>query len=468
MRLSNARPQAPTGTTPALLVDLYQLTMLEAYRREGMAARPATFSLFVRSQPADWGYLVAAGLDDCLSWLEKLEFSDPDLRAIERLGLFPPDFLPWLSQLRFTGSVRAVPEGTLLFGGEPILEVDAPIAEAQLAETFLLNQVTLQTGLATQAARCLHAAQGRAVTDFALRRAPGVDAGMKLARCCRIVGINATSNVAGADRYGLAVSGTMAHSFVQAHLDEVGAFRAFARAFREQTVLLVDTYDTPRGIERAALVAEEMRREGIELHGIRIDSGDLGADACLARRRLDDAGFPEMKIFVSGGLDEYRIQELVERQHAPIDGFGVGTSLGAGGEGPTMETVYKLVSYDGHPSRKTSAGKATWPGAKQVWRDPHWAGDYLALADDQPSPADALPLLETVMRDGQRSAEGRRSLAEAHQHFADQWGKLPEPFKALSAPPRYPVVPSQPLQRLAEELDAHQSDRTDEVPALPH
>jgi nicotinate phosphoribosyltransferase len=467
MTLSNPRSETPPDTTPALLVDLYQLTMLEAYRREGMAARPATFSLFVRSQPADWGYLVAAGLDDCLSWLDQLKFSDSDLGAIERLGLFPPDFLPWLSRLRFTGSVRAVREGSLLFGGEPILEVDAPIAEAQLAETFLLNQVTLETGLATQAARCLHAAHGRAVTDFALRRAPGVDAGMKLARCCRIVGVNATSNVAGADRYGLAVSGTMAHSFVQAHLDEVDAFRAFAHAFRERTVLLVDTYDTPRGIERAVLVAAEMRREGIELNGIRIDSGDLGAHASLARSRLDEAGFAGMKIFVSGGLDEYRIQDLLERQHAPIDGFGVGTSLGAGGEGPTMETVYKLVSYDGRPSRKTSAGKATWPGAKQVWRDPHWESDHLALADERSAAANALPLLEPVMEKGQRTAAGRRTLAEAHQHFAEQWGQLPEPFKALSGPPRYPVLPSPSLQRLAEELDARQSDRAGEVPALP-
>jgi nicotinate phosphoribosyltransferase len=175
-----------------------------------------------------------------------------------------------------------------------------------------------------------------------------------------------------------------------------------------------------------------------------------------------------MKIFVSGGLDEYRIQDLVERQKAPIDGFGVGTSLGAGGEGPTMETVYKLVSYDGRPSRKTSAGKATWPGAKQVWRHPHWSSDHLELADGGSSPADAIPLLETVMRDGQRTAEGRRTLAEAHQHFADQWGDLPEPFKALSSPPKYLVVPSQPLQLLAEELDARQSDRNGGVSALPH
>jgi nicotinate phosphoribosyltransferase len=466
--MSGATDRPRPGTSPSLLVDLYQLTMLEAYRQEGMAGRPATFSLFVRSQPADWGYLVAAGLDDSLTWLENLKFSDADLAAIARLGLFPADFLPWLSKLQFTGSVRAVPEGSLVFGGEPILEVDAPIAEAQVAETFLLNQVTLQTGLATQAARCRHAAQGRAVMDFALRRAPGVDAGMKLARCCRLVGIDATSNVAGADRYGLAVSGTMAHSFVQAHLDEVDAFRAFARTFGKETVLLVDTYDTPMGIDRAILVGEEMRGRGIELRGIRIDSGDLGAHASLARERLDAAGFSSLKVFVSGGLDEYRIQDLVDRQHAPVDGFGVGTSLGSAGEGPTMETVYKLVSYDGRPVRKTSAGKATWPGAKQVWRAPDRSRDYLELADDAPScPAGAVPLLETVMRAGQRTPAGLRSLSEASQHFADQWGELPERFKSLSAPPRYQVVPSQPLQRLADELDSRQATPPGEMPVLP-
>ncbi|EQD80351.1 nicotinate phosphoribosyltransferase, partial [mine drainage metagenome] len=219
----------------------------------------------------------------------------------------------------------------------------------------------------------------------------------KLARSSRLVGLGGTSNVAGAIRYGLRPSGTMAHSFVQAHSDETDAFRAYARVFKEATVLLVDTYDTPRGIERAIQVAQEMRTQGTELRGIRLDSGDLGTLSALARRHLDEAGFPAMTIFVSGGLDEYKIHDLIERQQAPIDGFGVGTSLGAAGGAPTLDTVYKLVSYDGRPVRKTSTGKATWPAAKQIWRDHDWSKDVIALADEVASASSQEPLLETVM-----------------------------------------------------------------------
>ena len=441
----------------ALLLDLYELTMADAYRQEGIADRPATFSLFVRSLPPSWGYLVAAGLEDCLRWLEELHFSESDLAAIDQLGVFPPAFLGWLANLRFTGSARAVPEGSIVFAGEPLLEVEGPIGEAQLAETYLLNQITLQTALATEATRCRHAAQGRDVMDFALRRVPGTDAGMKLARCCRLVGLGGTSNVAGAIRYGLPPSGTMAHSFVQAHADETQAFRAYAEVFKEATVLLVDTYDTPRGIERAIRVAAEMRARGIELRGIRLDSGDLGALSTLARHQLDKAGFPAMTIFVSGGLDEYKIQDLVERQQAPIDGFGVGTSLGAAGGAPTLDTVYKLVSYEGRPVRKTSTGKATWPGAKQLWRNRDWSGDIITLADEPAPNGSPQPLLEPVMRSGRPTAEGERSLAQANAFFELQWSGLPDSMKQLQAPNRYPVQPSQSLQRLTAELDRQQA-----------
>ncbi len=447
--------------SPSLLLDLYELTMADAYRREGIADRAATFSLFVRSLPARWGYLVAAGLEDCLRWLEELRFSDSDLAAIDQLGVFPPEFLEWLARLHFTGSARAVPEGSIVFAGEPILEVAGPIGEAQLAETYLLNQITLQTTLATEASRCRHAAQGRAVMDFALRRVPGTDAGMKLARSSRLVGLGGTSNVAGAIRYGLRPSGTMAHSFVQAHADEAEAFRAYARVFKEATVLLVDTYDTPRGIQCAIQVAQEMRAQGIELRGIRLDSGDLGALSALARRDLDEAGFPTMTIFVSGGLDEYKIHDLVERQRAPIDGFGVGTSLGAAGGAPTLDTVYKLVSYDGRPVRKTSTGKATWPAAKQIWRDPDWSRDVIALADEVASGSSQVPLLETVMRSGHPTAAGGATLAQANDFFEQQWKGLPDSLKNLEAPARHPVQPSQALQRLTEELDLLQRAGSD-------
>ncbi len=442
-----------TESSSALLLDLYELTMAQAYREESMASRQATFSLFVRALPSDWGYLVSAGLDDCLSWLENLHFSEADLAALAGLGVFTQDFLWWLAEFRFSGSVRAVPEGTIVFADEPLLEVRAPIAEAQLAESFLLNQITLQTSVATEAARCRHAARGRKIVDFSLRRAPGTDAGMKVARCSRLVGLDGTSNVAGALEYGLPGRGTMAHSFVQAHTEEIEAFRAYAHIFGPSTVLLVDTYDTEVGIERAIQVAHEMHERGVELQGIRLDSGDLGALAKHARLQLDEAGLPAVTIFASGGLDEYQIEDLVGRQQAPIDGFGVGAILGAGGAGPTVETVYKLVDFDGRPVRKTSAGKATWPGNKQVWRGPEWSHDLLTLGDAAAPDTSHRPLLEAVMEHGRRTEPGQRTLTQSNAWFEAQWESLPGETKKLRAPARYQVSPSEELLRLTGELD---------------
>ncbi len=438
----------------SLLVDLYELNMVSAYWREQMSERPATFSLFVRKLPPARGYLVAAGLDDALSWLEQLRFGDAELAALGRLATLDSDFLSWLGDLCFTGSVRAMREGTIVFPGEPILEVDAPMAQAQLAETFLLNQVTLQTVLATKAARCRHAAAGRAVVDFALRRTQGIDAGMKLARVGRLVGLTATSNVAGAERYGLPASGTMAHSFVQAHQDETESFRVFARAAGEQAVLLVDTYDTYRGVRRAIDVARELQGEGMGIRGIRLDSGDLGALARYARKELDAAGFTDVRILASGGLDEHEIRRLLEAEAAPIDGFGLGSSLGVSDDAPNLDSVYKLVAYDGRPVRKTSAGKATWPGPKQVWRAADWSGDVLALADEAPPNAEHRPLLAQVMRHGRRTPEGSCGLDEAHEHFEDQWGRMPERLKDLTDPGDHDVTPSPLLEDLTRELDA--------------
>jgi nicotinate phosphoribosyltransferase len=448
----------PTGeressTSPALLLDLYELTMAQAYWLEGMHEVSATFSLFARSLPETWGYLVAAGLEACLEWLERLRFTPADLAAIQSLGGFSDGFLDWLAAARFAGSVRAVREGTIVFPGEPILEVDGPLAMAQLAETYLLNQVTLQTGLATEASRCRHAAAGRPVVDFSLRRAPGIDAGMKLARCSRLVGLAGTSNVAGAAQYGLPASGTMAHSFVQAHIDETTAFRQFSAAFKERTLLLIDTYDTERGLERAIEVARESRAAGFELHGIRIDSGDLAQLSRRARQRLDEEGFPNLIVFVSGGLDEHRIDRLLHEDHAPIDGFGVGTTLGAAGGVPTLETVYKLVRHGGRPVRKTSAGKAIWPGAKQVFRPSDWSGDMLCLSSE-PLPANgAEPLLEDAMVEGRRVGAGALTLAQCNDHFERQWLALPRSLKDLSRPSHHAVAVSPALRRLTEEVD---------------
>ncbi len=438
----------------SLLVDLYELTMVSAYWRAEMAERPATFSLFVRKLPPARGYLVAAGLDDALSWLEHLAFADAELAALGRLRPFDDDFLSWLADLRFTGSVRAVPEGSIVFPDEPIVEVDAPMAQAQLAETFMLNQVTAQTVLATKAARCRHAASGRAVVDFALRRTQGIDAGMKLARVGRLVGLAATSNVAGADRYGLPASGTMAHSFVQAHHDEAEAFRVFARAFGDHAVLLVDTYDTHRGVRRAIEVAQDLSDEGVSIGGIRLDSGDLAGLAHDARKELDAAGLSDVRILVSGGLDEHEIHRLLEEEGAPIDGFGLGSSLGVSDDAPTLDSVYKLVAYDGRPVRKTSAGKATWPGRKQVWRPTDWSGDVLATVDEAAPDAQHRPLLVEAMADGRRTPEGSCRLEECHEHFEDQWAELPERLKDLTDPSEYAVTPSSALQELTRDVDA--------------
>lgn len=457
-------PTARLDVAHALLVDLYEMTMADAYRRKDMSGRSATFTLAVRELPPTRGYLVAAGLGDVLDWLEQLAFGPEELAAVERLGVFPAEFLDWLAHLRFTGSVRAVPEGTIVLGQEPIVEVDAPIGEAQLAETFLLNQITVQTSLATKAARCRDAASGATVVDFALRRTQGIDAGMKLSRVGRIVGIDATSNIAGTDRYGLPASGTMAHAFVQAYEDETDAFRAFADVFGAATVLLVDTYDTHRGVQRALQVAREMRERGVEIRGVRLDSGDLGSLARDARRAMDDAGFPNMQIIASGGLDEYEIHRLVADERAPIDGFGVGSALGVSSDAPVLDSVYKLAAFDGRPVRKTSTGKASWPGPKQVWRADDWSHDVLALADE-PAPGPGYrPLLEEVARDGRRTAAGQRTLDDANAHFEQQWATLPRRLRHLTEPDRHPVDVSSRMTSLAAEVDA----RNEEVGQAGH
>lgn len=441
--------------SPGLLTDLYQLTMAAVYVGSGMAERPATFSLFVRDLPPTRGYLVAAGLDGALSYLESLCFDGDDIAYLESLGWPRPELLARLAELRFTGSVRAVPEGTVVFAGEPLLEVTAPLIEAQIAETMLLNHLTTGTSLASKAARYRDAADGRPVADFALRRCQGVDAGMELSRVAALCGMQSTSNVAAARRFGLTPSGTMAHSFVQAHEDELGAFRAFADLFGDDTVLLVDTFDVHQGIEHAVTVGREMRARSASLRGIRLDSGDLAALSRHARSRLDEAGLSDVGIMASGGLDEHRIAELVA-EGAPIDAFGVGSDLGVSADAAVLESVYKLVEFDGRPVRKKSPGKRTWPGAKQIWRPADWSGDVLGLADEDPpdADADAEGLLVEVMRAGARTGPGTAGLTAACRRFEEQWGALPPPFRRLREPARAELRPSPGLVRLTGALDA--------------
>jgi nicotinate phosphoribosyltransferase len=367
--------------------------------------------------------------------------------------VFERSFLDYLGSLRFTGRVRAVGEGSVVFAEEPLLEVDAPIAQAQLVETYVLNQVTTATTLASKAARFRHAAGERPVIDFGLRRAQGVDAGLAVARAVRICGLGGTSNVAGGHRFGVRVSGTMAHSFVQAYEDEAEAFRVFARHFGPATVFLVDTFDTARGVRRAVEVAKEARDKGLEVRGVRLDSGDLLALARDARRALDDAGFPDMQILASGGIDEQEIERLLDAG-APIDGFGVGSSLAVSSDVPVLDSVYKLVAFDGRPVRKTSEGKVTWPGPKQVWRGEE--RDVLGLADEE-APPGGEALLDEVMRDGRRTDAGRVDLAAAGSRFEEHWGRLPPPVRHLSDPRPWPVHPSPALERLTAEVDARRT-----------
>ena len=381
------------GTRP-LIADLYELSMAVGYLRRGMGG-PATFSLFVRGLPPDRGFLVAAGLADALDHLAgfRLPPEDIDFTA-GQLGLTGWDRAA-LAGLRFHGDVWAVPEGTIVTAGEPLLEVTAPIAEAQLVETALLNLISFQTAIASKAARCRLAAPGAVLVDFALRRTQGFDAGMAVTRCSAIAGFDATSNVAGARRNGLVATGTMAHSFVQAFESEMSAFRCFATDFPAHTTLLVDTFDTVHGVELAAHVMNELHLPATA--GVRLDSGDLAELAVAARAVLDAAGRPQARIFASGGLDEYLIADLVASA-APIDGFGVGTKMGVSADAPYLDTAYKLVQYGDRPVFKLSAHKATLPAPKQVFRAAGLA-DHVGLRDQGPPPG-TRPLLVPVMTGG--------------------------------------------------------------------
>jgi nicotinate phosphoribosyltransferase len=435
-------------TSPALLTDLYELTMAEALWREGRAEVPAVFSLFVRSLPPNRGYLVAAGLDDALAFVARFRFDEEDRAALARLGGFDPGFLDWLGGVGFSGVIRAVPEGRLVFADEPLLEVEGPLAVAQILETALLNQINLQTTLATKAARMRHAAAGRSLVDFALRRAHGFEAGVRVARCSAMVGFAATSNVAAALRYRLPASGTMAHSYVSAHDSELEAFRHFARHVADP-VLLVDTFDTSTGLERAIQVGLELEAEGRSLRAIRLDSGELAELARLARRRLDDAGLTHVGIFASGGLDEFDIARLVAAG-APIDGFGVGTALGVSADAPVLEIVYKLVQVDGRPVAKRSVAKETLPCPKQVWRRPGFAGDVLAAADEPCPHPGAVALLATVPP--RPAPDPAAAVVAARERFEADWAQLPAEYKALADPAPYPVERSPALDALARKV----------------
>jgi len=441
----------------ALLTDLYQLTMMQAYLDEGMV-ETATFELFVRKLPQQRNFLVAAGLDQALDFLETLAFTDDELGWLARDGGFPSRFVDQLREFRFTGDVDAMPEGTVFFPDEPILRVTAPLPQAQFVESRLLNIVHFQTLIASKAARVVLAAQGRQLVDFGMRRAHGAEAALFAARAAWLAGFDATATAEAGMRWGMPVRGTMAHSFVQAHPTEEAAFEAFARSRPDRPVLLVDTWDTEAGVAKAIALAPKLAADGIEIGGVRLDSGDLAAHAKTVRKMLDDAGLHKTIIFASGNLDEARVAGLIA-DGAPIAGFGVGTALDTSGDAPSLDAVYKLQSYAGVARRKRSEGKATWPGIKQVWRrydrNGRLAGDTVQLVDEPPSDdAFGEALLQPCMRAGRR-LPGASTLAQARAHCASQLGRLPGALRALEpAAVPYPVRICAGIQDLARRIDA--------------
>lgn len=453
---------SPTSSTQrdgahgnALFTDLYELTMLRAYGELGMQ-ETAVFSLYVRSLPRPRNFLLACGLDDLLGELETLRFEADDITYLASLGSFPPDCLARLSRFRFTGDVYAMAEGTPFFPNEPILEIAAPLAEAQLVETLVLNQIGLQTVMASKAIRTVLAARGRPLLDFGTRRAQGFDAAIKGARAFHIAGVSATSNVLAGKLYGIPVAGTMAHSFIEACASEFEAFAAFASVFPE-TTLLVDTYDTLQGVDNVLSLAGKLG-PAFKIRAIRLDSGDLAGLARQARARLDAAGHRDVQIVASGGLDEHIIDRLTASA-APIDMFGIGTEMSVSGDAPAIDVAYKLTEYAGTGRMKLSTQKQTLPGRKQVFREFRDGGalhDTIARHDEK---CPGTPLLQPVMRKGRRLAAAP-PLADIRNHAREAVAALPAVLLSLTPTHQpYPVSISPALAADEREVQAAISEK---------
>jgi nicotinate phosphoribosyltransferase len=433
-----------------LFTDLYELTMAAGYFDRRIDVE-ATFSVFVRDCPRR-NFFVAAGLEDVLRELAEFRFGREQIDYLGSLGLFSPRFLSHLERLRFTGAVHALPEGSLFFPEEPILEVTAPIIEAQLIETFLLNTLGFQSMIASKAARCVHAARGRPLIDFSLRRTQGLDAGIKVARSIFIAGFSATSNVLAGKVYGIPVSGTMAHSFISAFEREEDAFSAYAESFPDNSVFLIDTYDTLEGARAAARVGLRMKGQGRALRGVRLDSGDMIDLSRRVRSILDDAGLAGVKIFASSGFDEQKIAGAVAGG-ARIDAFGVGTKVGVSADAPFLDIVYKMVRFAGRDVRKKSPGKKTLAGEKQVFRktdrDGRMLEDVIGLRDERI--ADAVGLLEPVMIDG-KPLGPPPPLESIRDRFSRFFATLDDRYKSLDGRVPFPVRISPALAALQKRL----------------
>ncbi|OQW33187.1 MAG: nicotinate phosphoribosyltransferase [Nitrospira sp. SG-bin1] len=438
-------------STSALLTDLYELTMAQAYLEEGMEGS-AVFEFFVRKLPPHRNFLVAAGLEQVLDYLSEWHFTREELAWLDQSKQLSSQFLHYLEALRFTGNVEAMLEGTIFFPHEPIVRIVAPLPQAQLVESRVMNLLNFQTMVASKAVRSVLAAERKPLIDFGLRRAHGAEAGLLAARACFLIGFAGTATVLAGMMYGIPQYGTMAHSFVQAHEDELIAFEHFAQARPDNVVLLLDTYDTEAAADKVVSLAKTLQAHGMTIKGVRLDSGDLADHARKVRRILDAGGLPGAQILVSGNLDEYRVSELVHTG-APIDSFAVGTAVTTSSDAPSLDCAYKLQEYAGRPSRKRSEGKATWPGRKQVFRfyrsDGGFDYDVVTTDHDQLS---GEPLLHPVMTNGRRLAASPE-LAELRRHVVAQLGRLPEPLRVLEAVPAYDVRISPALQTLTQAVD---------------
>ncbi|MFA7268120.1 MAG: nicotinate phosphoribosyltransferase [Sterolibacterium sp.] len=444
-------------TDSVLLTDLYQLSMLQAYHDQGMNDI-AAFEFFVRKLPECRNFLVAGGLEQVLDFLEGLHFTADELDWLTSLGRFGAEFVDSLASLRFGGDVYAMPEGTPFFADEPILRVVAPMPQAQLVETRIINLLQFQTLVASKAVRCVLAAPDKLLVDFGLRRAHGAEAGLLSARASFFAGFGGSSNMLAGKRWEVPLFGTMAHSFIQAHEDEKMAFEHFARSHPRANTMLIDTYDTEAAAHQLVPLAARLAQDGIDIQAVRLDSGDLGEHARRVRAILDAGGLANVKIFASGNLDEYKLRDLI-KAGAPIDGFGIGTRMNTSADRPYLDCAYKLQEYAGQPRRKHSEGKATWPGRKQVYRSLDASGqcvaDLLTLADDAHPDK---PLLQPVMRNGCRLAPSPPLVAVREYAMAELM-RLPAALRSLDPTPAhslYPVIVSAKLHDLARSVDLRQ------------
>ena len=436
-----------------LLTDLYELTMAQAYLAQEMTGT-AVFEFFVRKLPSRRNFFMAAGLEQVLTYLETFHFAERDLDWLAQTGNFTPSTLAALRAMRFTGDVHAMPEGTVFFPHEPILRITAPLPQAQLVETRVMNLLNFQTMVASKACRSVMVAEGRPLIDFGLRRSHGAEAGLLAARASYLAGFAGTSNVLAGARFGMPTYGTMAHAFVQAHHDEAEAFLHIAQAQPRNVVLLIDTYDTEAAAEKVVALATSLKNQGISIHGVRLDSGDLADHAQKVRLILDRGGLTDTKILASGNLDEERVEALL-KSGAPIDRFAVGTAMTTSADAPYLDCAYKLQEYAGRPCRKRSEGKATWPGRKQVYRrlgrDGRLDGDLITIEGET---RPGLPLLHPVMQNGRRLAPSP-SIEKIRDHARLALAELPDTLRRLDQAAPYDVRIAEALEQLAQQVDRH-------------